>query len=337
MNALVRAACLTNYQEVALASGLNPTRMLLDEGLSPKVLQEPDWMIPVGKVGRLLHQSAVLSGNEGIGISMARSRKLSNLGPVGLLIRDQVTLRDALNLLVRHLTLLNSALTVSLEENSHSVCIRELLLSAEPGEPTRQRVELALGVMVQVIRQLISKDWCPLRVCFEHAAPRNLDVHTRFFGTNVYFNQEFNGIVCTPADLNARNEFADPAMVRYVHPIMESAGSAGEDCTLEEVRRMILLLLPSGCCSVERVSERLGVVPRTIQRRLTEKGETFSSTMNEIRRQLATRYVLESKRSLTDISDLLGFTAVSSFSRWYQGQFGCSAKASRGKFVSAIA
>ena len=51
--------------------------------------------------------------------------------------------------------------------------------------------------------------------------------------------------------------------------------------------------------------------------------------MNDIRKQLALRYVLESKRSLTEVAELLGFTAASSFSRWYLLQFGCSAKAAR--------
>jgi hypothetical protein len=65
---------LTNYAEVAQASGLNGARMLLDAGLSPGVLDEPD-LIPVDKVGRLLQASATQSGNESFGLCMARSRR----------------------------------------------------------------------------------------------------------------------------------------------------------------------------------------------------------------------------------------------------------------------
>lgn len=126
MASLVRAACLTNYEAVATASGLNCTRMLFDAGLSPGVLDEPDLMIPVDKVGRLLQASAMQSGNESFALCMARSRLLSNMGPVGLLIRDQETLRDSLNLLVRHLTLLNGAMTLEVDEQADTVLIREL-------------------------------------------------------------------------------------------------------------------------------------------------------------------------------------------------------------------
>lgn len=135
MASLVRAACLTNYEAVATASGLNSMRMLLDAGLSPSVLDDPDLMIPVDKVGRLLQASALQSGNESFALCMARSRLLSNMGPVGLLIRDQETLRDALNLLVRHLALLNGAMTLEVDEQADTVVIRELLLAGRAHAP----------------------------------------------------------------------------------------------------------------------------------------------------------------------------------------------------------
>ena len=66
--------------------------------------------------------------------------------------------------------------------------------------------------------------------------------------------------------------------------------------------------------------------------------KSFREIMHDyiaIRKELAARYVFESTRSLTEIAELLGFTAPSSFSRWYQSQFGCSAKESRAKVQQA--
>lgn len=328
---LVRAACLTNYAQVATASGLDPVRMLLDADLSPSVLAQPDLMIPVEKIGPLLQRSAKDSGNESFGLCMASSRLLSNLGPVGLLIRDQATLRDSLNLLVRYLATLNSALTLVIEETGNTVILRERLLVGHAGEPARQRVELALGVMMRVIRQLIGQDWLPRGVYFEHTAPGNLKMHTRIFGPHLLFNQDFNGIVCSSNDLDTPNEFADPAMIRYAQKLLEFSPPPDEAYVFDDVRRTILMLLPCGRCSIEQVGEYMGMKPRTIQRRLTERGQTFSVAMNDIRKQLALRYVLESKRSLTEIAEQLGFNAASSFSRWFQSQFGCSAKETRSR------
>ncbi|HJV97337.1 MAG TPA: helix-turn-helix transcriptional regulator, partial [Albitalea sp.] len=98
---------------------------------------------------------------------------------------------------------------------------------------------------------------------------------------------------------------------------------------VDEVRRTVLLLLPSGRCSIEQVADHLGVVCRTVQRRLSEQGVSFSDLVNEIRVELANRHVKGSDRPLTEVAALLGFSAPSGFSRWHQSQFGCSPTQSR--------
>ncbi|WP_037024012.1 AraC family transcriptional regulator [Cupriavidus sp. GA3-3] len=329
MSSLVRAAALTNYSEVARVAGLDPVRMLLDAGLSPGVLREPDLMIPVERVGRLLQASATMSGNESFGLCMAESRLLSNLGAVGLLIRDQATLRDSLRMLMRYQALLNGALSLAVEECGELVIIREAVIAGSAHQPTRQRVELALGVMVRLIRQLLKPDWEPRRVCFEHPAPRDLGTHQRFFGPCVEFDYDFNCIICAKADLDARNPSADPAMARYAQQLIDASVMSQHATMLEDVRRIVLLLLPSGRCSIEQVADHLGVVCRTVQRRLAEEGQSFSSIVNDIRTELAARHVIESDRPLTEVATLLGFSAPSGFSRWYHAQFGCSPKESR--------
>ncbi|HSV59025.1 MAG TPA: AraC family transcriptional regulator [Variovorax sp.] len=329
MSPLVRAASLTNYSEVARASGLDPARMLSDAGLSPSILREPDLLIPVERVGHLLQESARASGNEGFGLCMAESRQLSNLGAVGMLIRDQATLRDSLNVLMRYQALLNGSLSLMIEESGGLVVIREELKAGNAQQSTRQRIELALGVMLRLMRQFLGAGWQPRRVCFEHPAPRDPSAHLRLFGRRVEFDHDYNCIVCAKSDLDTRNPSADPAMVRYAQQLLDASARKQEAAMLGDVRRTILLLLPSGRCTIEQAAEHLGLVCRTLQRRLTEQEQNFSSMVNEIRKELATRHVLESDRPLTEVSMLLGFSAPSAFSRWYQAQFGCSAKESR--------
>jgi len=118
-------------------------------------------------------------------------------------------------------------------------------------------------------------------------------------------------------------------MVRYAQQLLDASVKQHGAKMLRDVRRTILLLLPSGRCTIEQAAEHLGLVSRTIQRRLEEQGQSFSSMVNEIRRELATRYVMESDRPLTEVAMLLGFSAPSALSRWYHTQYGCSAKQSR--------
>lgn len=330
MSLLVRAACLTHYSDVARAGGLDPAAMLKGAGLSAQIEETPDLLIPVDRVGHLLHASATLSGNEAFGLCMAEPRRLSNLGVVGLLVRDQPTLRDCLEVLMRHQHALNGSLSLMLEETGGWVVLRERLRAGRPQQPTRQRVELALGVMVRLMRQYLGEDWVPQQVHVEHTAPAALTVHHRVLGHGLRFGADFNGIVCTTRDLDTRNPAADPTMVRYAQMLLPSTGMAVAGGGVHgEVRRAVLDLLPTGACTLSQVCTHLGLSRRTTQRALADQGLSFSSVLNEVRREEAACHVLHGQLPLTEVSMLLGFSAPSTFSRWYQAQFGQSAKAHR--------
>ena len=117
MSGLIRSASLTHYADVARSAGLDPHRMLSEFGLPPGCLKEPDLMVPIDAVRRLLEASAERSGVEAFGLLMAEARRLSNLGPLGLLIREQPTMRLALEALTRYSNRFNEALFLTIEES----------------------------------------------------------------------------------------------------------------------------------------------------------------------------------------------------------------------------
>ena len=84
---------------------------------------------------------------------------------------------------------------------------------------------------------------------------------------------------------------------------------------------VILALRPSGRCSAAVVAQHLGVDRRTVHRHLTREGCTFNSILDEVRRELAERYLAEGARTMSNVSALLGFAAPSVFSRWYARRF----------------
>ncbi len=320
MIGLIRGASLTHYAEVAQRAGLDPFRMLSEFGLPPRCLKDPELMVPIDAVRRLLEASAERSGVEGFGLLMAEARRLSNLGPLGLLIRDLPTMRLALEALVRYSNRLNEALFLTIEESQEVVVLREELIVGGSG-PVRQSTELAIGVAFRMLRAFLGPEWRPRRVCFAHDAPADRSVHERVFGHSVEFGHDFNGIVCARTDLDVINPDADPVAAGLARQMLDAdpANRAPEMAT--RVRELVVLLLATGTCTVDRIAQHLGVDRRTIHRRLLQEGETFSHLVEAVRRELADRYVKDPHRSLTEVSLLLGFSAPSGFSRWYRQRF----------------
>ncbi len=325
---LIRSASLTNFADVARRAGLDHARLLSEFNLPQRCLRDPDLRVPREAVRAMIEASAERSGLEAFGLLMAETRQLSNLGPVGLLVREQRTLRLAIEALAHYTRQLNEALFLTIEDSGNVVVLREELIVGHSG-PIRQSTELAIGVIFRMLRAFLGASWQPLRVCFAHDAPLDRSVHERVFGCHVEFGHDFNGIVCNRRDLESPNPIADPAMARYARQLLETSADRETTNMTTQVREQVVMLLGTGRCTIARVAQQLGVDRRTIHRHLASEGEMFSGIIDDVRRELATRYLDNRARSLAEVSSMLGFSEPSGFSRWYRRQF--SRKPSAGR------
>lgn len=324
MAALVRAAALTNFSRIVAGCGLDGPALLREVGLPPRCLDDPDLKVPARAVCQLLELAAERGKDPALGLRMVESRRLSNLGSLGLLMRDEPTLRDALEVVVRHVHLHNEALSVRIEQIGDLVVIRQAFID-EGLVKLRQASELALGVLYRMLGIFMGADWHPRRVCFIHRAPASLAVHRRVFGEALEFGHEFNGLVCAASDLDAPNPGADPVMARYTQRLLAQGPDAA--ATLgSQVRQLAVLLLPRGHCRVEPIAQHLGMDRRTVARRLAAEGTSFSQLLDRLRSDLLARYLNDGARSISEVSALLGFSSPSAFSRWHRVQFGHAAR-----------
>jgi len=326
---VIRSASLTHYAEVARKAGLDPSRMLREFGLPQRSLEDPELLVPIDAVRGLLEASAERSGEEAFGLLMAETRRPSHMGPLGLLVREQPTLRLAVEAMVAYARRLNQALHLTLEEAGDVVVLREELVIGH-GAAVRQSTELAIGVAYRTLHHFLGPEWRPRRVCFAHDAPANRSVHERVFGRNVEFGHDFNGIVCARGDLDRPNPDADPELAKLARKLLEAqTASHGSGATAAQVRALVVMLLGTGACTIDRAAQHLGVDRRTIHRRLLREGETFSGIVDGVRRELAERYLTDAKRAVTEVAALLGFSAPSAFSHWYRRQYGTRPSAQR--------
>ncbi|QEZ42956.1 AraC family transcriptional regulator [Cupriavidus oxalaticus] len=344
---LLRSASLANYVEVARSVGLNPYQQLSDVGLGRHVLLNTEIRIPVEAVSGLLEASARVSGHTDFGLRMAESRQLSDLGPLAIALLEEPTLRKAVDALARYLRLHNEALAIRIEESDNLLMIRTGLISGFPGM-LRQSIELVVGVIYRTLHCFLGRmagaSLTPFQVCFTHAAPANAATHTRLFGMPVSFGQEFDGIVYRISDLEVPLKSHDPAMAQQVRQYLDTMLAKTNNSMADNVRRLVSTLLSQGDCSIDRVAQELSIDRRTIHRKLKRSGESYSMIVNAVRIELATRYIDNCERRLSEVAALLGFSSLSTFSRWFSRQFGCSvsewrarqARATRGRTGFAL-
>jgi AraC-like DNA-binding protein len=320
---LIRSASLNGYIELVESLGRDPYAFLRGVGMSARVLDNPETLIPSRTVRELLEVTARATGVEDFALRLAARRPLSNLGPISLVLKEEPTPRQALDTLCRYLKLLSATLITRIEDAGQAVVIREELLPS-PGLETRQAMELAVGVKFRILRELIGPQWLPQQVCFTHRPPADMSPYRAFFGRNPTFNQPFNGLVCAATDLQMPRTPDDPGAAYFARDYLETALQRRGEGARESCREVILALLPGGRCTAQLVARHLRIDRRTLHRYLSDDGLTFSALLDQVRAELAMRHLLESDLPVGEVAVLLGFSAHSSFSHWFRATFGCS-------------
>ena len=317
---LKRAAVLAHYEEVAKKLGLNPQPLLRQVGLTSQMIAVPTNMIPMDSTIALMDLTSRASGCDTVGLMMAEARTIADFGPISLLLVQQPSVRGALNTISQYRHMLNESLGLYIEDAGKTSLIREEIVTDYPGNAS-QSSDMAVGVLMVLFRAILGLQWRPQSVHFTHEAPKDLQIHKRLFKCALQFESDFNGVVCLSADLDRPNMHADAAMAKYAQSFMEALPKPGRSSVIQDVRRSVYLLLPMGRASVDQVASGLGVNVRTLQRQLDSAGVSFSDILNEVRRELAQRYIDNTSYSMGRVASLLGYANLSSFTRWFTAQF----------------
>jgi AraC-like DNA-binding protein len=321
MTTLVRSVNFSKFSTVAQGLGIDPMRMIRHVGLDQSCVLTPDLWVPEASLAEMLEASAASTGSESIGLLMGESWRLSDFGVLSLLLQHQPTLRDALMGMQQYRHLLSDSLVLDLVDYP-TMTVMQLALVTGRSSPGRQPVEMVIGALLSLCRHQLGPQWKPRSVHFSHSAPASTLIHQRIFRAQLEFGSEFDGIVLNKGDLDQVNPLCDPHMAKYAKEYVDLQPRNGSGTVAHDVRRALHLLLPRGRHSIEQVGQNFGVSPRTLQRQLEQVGENFQSVVNDVRRELAMRYLDGHVHSITQIAALLGFAETSVFSRWFSAQFG---------------
>ncbi len=91
-----------------------------------------------------------------------------------------------------------------------------------------------------------------------------------------------------------------------------------EVALLDRIEKALTDLLPEGRGLLADVAARLGIGPRTLQRRLRAEGIQFASLRNQVRLMLVKTYFDDQQLRKTEIAYLVGFRDPNSFLRRYR-------------------
>jgi AraC-like DNA-binding protein len=149
-----------------------------------------------------------------------------------------------------------------------------------------------------------------------HAAPEYAGAYAHLH-SSVRWCMPHNGIVLDGALLDRAMRLAQPALQRAFESHAREVASLLTTAR-GRTTEIIVAQIKSGRVNMGALSRALGVSAATLRRRLGEEGTTFRAIVDEARRDLAERRLLDRRLSVGEIAFLVGFSNVAAFSKSFR-------------------
>lgn len=325
----VFAPALTYYWKSAEEIGLDPEKIFRDAGIDPRKRLDTNARISEEQFDNLAWAARQASHDDDFTFHIVKNLHPSYLGALGYAWMTSSTLEKAFERLSRYYRLLTGIVQIGIKKDEKSLLVTFEAQTEKYKDPDlRERLRIAGAV--QMCRMVSGDSFAPQKVFFHQKVPGNAQSYYEFFRCEQVFEQDMTALAISRAVAEEPLPGFNPQIVQHFdHMILESLTRMDRSDIVDRVNAAIHELLPAGEATAENVASQLNLSPRTLSRKLGERQESFKGILARIRRELAEKYIQDNSLSLTEISFLLGFSEVSSFSRAFRGWSGSSPSSHR--------
>ena len=284
--------------------------------LTPQILADDDARVSAAQFCVAWSEGVRLSRDPQLALRIAAATPSGAFGIVEYVCRSSPTLGAALRQWVRYLNLLDDAVTVGLVVEGDRAYLR---VERESEAPAPASHELCWALVARQARELSAAPFRLTSVELTHRVPGNIAAYRAWFDAPVVFGAERTQLVMPAAALDASLVSSDPKLLAILTRAADELGrKVSTDPTLTaQIKRVLREALRSDEATIDSVASKLGLTGRSLQRRLKDEGTAFQTVREEVRRELAQRY-LDDDLSIAEISFLLGFSEPSAFFRAFK-------------------
>jgi AraC-like DNA-binding protein len=288
-------------------------------GLTSEVIADPAERLSVRSQINVLDETAIALQDDCLGFTLARDFDPREIGLLYYVMASSRTLGDALKRVARFSQITNEALVIRYREGNRLIV--SLSYSGVPRHSDRHQIEFCMFAVLRICRVLTGQNLVPQHFWISHHRSGGTSEMVRFVGTKVDFGADTDEFAL---NLDARElplTHSDPYLNDLLLKHCEAALVDRRDNVSQlrtRVENAVSSLLPHGRVLVEDVARSLGMSERTLARKLSDEGLNFTEILQQLRRDLAVRYLDDRKLHVSKIAWLLGFHEVSAFTHAYK-------------------
>lgn len=297
--------------------------ILAREGITLRDFANPDTRIRHRASIELLERGLVRYGPL-LGLHAAERCEAGDFDALEYASRSCANLREANECSRRYMYLMHGAQEIRLIEEGDLAIWQQRITDDVPQPPAAN--DFALASAVVYARRYTGKPCRHIEVHFQHAVPTDMAEYVRFFGDARFrMGMPCNALIFERSQLDLPMSHAHPALHQafemHARALLErlkrTEGVSGR------VRQLLVDQLRGGDVSMPTIARRLAMSVATLRRRLAEEGTSHTEILDDVRAELAQKYLLDPSLAISEVAFLLGFAHVTAFykafRRWSKG------------------
>lgn len=320
----------------AKAAGIALAPLASKAGLTIAQLEDPRMRVNARDQIAFLNLAAEVLKDDLLGFHLAQAIELREIGLIYYAMASSATLLEALQRAARYTVLLNEGVALQcIDRGDITLSFGYVGVSRHTD---RHQIEMWMTALIRICRQLTGLRLVPRHWRMTHF--REDRDHAEFdecAGRAVEFGATADEIVFDAEAKLLPVVSADSHLNRLLTAYCEEALSGrrrSRDSFSVSVENAIVPLLPHGNAKASEVARRLGVSQRTLARRLAADGLTFSELLENLRADLADRYLADEQVSISQVAWLLGYREVGAFSHAYKRRTGKTPREARARLTA---
>jgi AraC-like DNA-binding protein len=314
---LVHADILRFFPDLVMELGGDPQALLLSTGIDPARLAGRKSSFGYRAIVTLLETAAAQLQCPDFGMRLAKRQGGSRVfGAMGVVMKNSRTFGEALDYVATHYHAHSLAARTRFEQDRAQGRVfvgHQILLGQLPSQ--RQVIEQVLLLGHLNAMEITGGQARARMVLFSHQALSSARTYRQYFGCEVRFDQREDGVVFSARDLACPIVDPDEQLYEMATAFIDTRFTRVTPPMHTQVRAVITRLIGTEHCSNERVARELCLHPRTLHRRLKSEGRSFEAIKDEVRRDVALRYLQQTDLPLTRIAERLGYAEHSVLSR----------------------
>jgi AraC-like DNA-binding protein len=312
---MVPCSYALNLVELVARWGIPPQELLLGSCLAARDLEDPSGRIPLTTMNALVGRARDLTEEPGLGFYLGMQKRVSMYGYLGFATMSASNLRECLELAVKFVPILTSAvgLRLCVYGGVAALVVEEHLDMGDVSDIATLTLVVGLWHLGTALTGRDFDGVAELAIPKPSYYPRFAHLLKR-----VRFGQPATRLVFDAAMLDVPLAMADPAALRLARAECERALEAlGFDKQIGgRVRRAIVV--GDRFRTFDEVAADLHVSRRTLARRLDAHGLSFSALLESERCDRALALLSSPDVSLDEVTERLGYSTVPNFIRAFR-------------------